>query len=62
MTRTAPITIKPAPTSRESFGNNSADKLLTAMLSNLQRAKEPELIARLRESIARIQLARRQNP
>lgn len=52
----------PKPMSRESSGDNSSDKLLAVMLSNLQRAKEPALIARLREAVDRVQAARRRCP
>jgi fructose-1-phosphate kinase PfkB-like protein len=61
MARTTPINnIKEsAPVTKADV---AGDPLLAAMLSNLQRAKEPALIVRLSNAIARVQEARRRNP
>jgi DNA-binding MurR/RpiR family transcriptional regulator len=48
---------RPDPTS-----NVAGNKLLAAMLSNLQRAKEPALIEKLAAAIERVQAARRRCP
>jgi hypothetical protein len=61
MTRTAPITnTKPKPGTKAD--DIAGDALLAAMLSNLQRAKEPALIEKLAAAVERIQAARQRNP
>jgi hypothetical protein len=42
--------------------DNNSDRLLAVMIANLARCKEPLLITRLKESVERIEAARRRCP